>query len=399
MRSVLLLLFACASPGAARAQGGGAAPDLLGARVLHEEEAAAQREAARLRAEAEELSGRLISARAAEQDLLGELSLLDRELAVAARRNRAAGLESKAAGLAAARAQAAAAALDERLAGTRRRIGLVLQALDRQGERPEWRRLVEGGDEAAEDFAVGAALRHAKLGRELEAAILAAREAEAEAARRLSALEQARATEQASLAELSRRRSAREDRLEILRRASDRFGAELAQARTALQDLLGGAEASPAPVRHGPAVAPPSVLPSLAERRGRLRWPLDDADRGRLLERFGRVVDRRHGTRTLRHGLVVEAPAGAPIRAVAAGRVVFRDWYKGFGLALVIDHGHGFLSVAAHCREVFLLVGEPVEEGQVVGAVGESGSLDGPRLYFQLQSAGEPVNPEDWLTR
>jgi septal ring factor EnvC (AmiA/AmiB activator) len=65
----------------------------------------------------------------------------------------------------------------------------------------------------------------------------------------------------------------------------------------------------------------------------------------------------------------------------------------------VIDHGHGFLSVAAHCREVSLLVGEPVEEGQVVGAVGESGSLDGPRLYFQLQSAGEPVNPEDWLTR
>lgn len=383
---------------AAAAQGPPAAPELEGARVLHRE--APAEEARRLRAEADALAARLEAARLEERDLLGELSFVDRELAVAERRARATALEAGQALRLEEEAAERALALERRLAAARRRVGLVLQALYREGPRREWRRLVEGGagrgDEAAASaVASAAALRQAELGRELELAAEAAGRAREQAASRRVEADRARAAREAALVELEARRRARERGLAGLRRESGRLGAELARAESALQDRLAGAPTPPAATAR-PA---PARLSDLDARRGALPWPLDEGDRGLVLERFGEVVNPRYGTRTLRHGLVLEAPAGAPIRAVAPGRVVFRDWYKGFGLSLVVDHGHGFLSVAAHARELFVHPGEPVEEGQVVGAVGDTGSLEGPRLYFQLQREGEPVDPLEWLER
>ena len=373
------------------------APELEGARVIHRE--APAEEASRLRVEADALATRLEAARFEERDLLGELSRLDRERSVAAKRARAAALEAGEAEAAELAARQRAAHLEERLAGTRRRIGLVLQALHREGPRREWRRLVEGSGEGAGATAVASAavLRQAELGRELELAAEAAERARADAERRREELAAAQVEQERALAELETRRRAREAGLVGLRRESGRLGAELSRAQAALQELLGGATTPPAPVVASPQPAPPARLVDLAGLRGRLPWPVDGGGRSAVLERFGEVVNPRYGTRTLQHGVVLDAPAGTPIRAVAPGRVVFRDWYKGFGLSLVIDHGHGFLSVSAHARELFVSPGDPVEAGQVVGAVGDTGSLEGPRLYFQLQRDGEPVDPLRWL--
>jgi septal ring factor EnvC (AmiA/AmiB activator) len=376
------------------------APSLEGARVLHRE--APAEEAARLRREADDLARRLAQSRSQVLDLLDELSRLDRERAVAEKRARAADLEAELAHDAFRAAEERARRLDERHADARRRIGLVLSALHREGERAEWKRLAEGAagraDDGAVDAAVGAAMRHEALRRELAAASAAARSAEAEAGARRAELEEARAGRRAALAELETRRERRSRRLTTLRGETSRLGLELAAAEAGLQGLLQGVPASATVPPDAPtsAVAAARGLDGL---RGRLPWPLGPEVRGRLLERFGEVVHPRHGTRTVRHGVLVEAPAGAPIRAVAPGRVVFGDWYKGFGLALVVDHGGGDLSVLAHAGELLVRVGEPVEAGRVVATVGDTGSLRGPCLYFQLQRDGTPVDPMAWLAR
>jgi septal ring factor EnvC (AmiA/AmiB activator) len=141
---------------------------------------------------------------------------------------------------------------------------------------------------------------------------------------------------------------------------------------------------------------PCADLPGLDGRRGRLTPPL--AGRLRIRSGFGNVVNPRYGTRTVHNGIVLTASEGEPIVAVADGRVVFADWYKGFGRCLVLDHGGGWLSVYAHARGFLVAVSDDVSAGQALAEVGDTGSLDGSQLYFQLTRDGQPLDPADWLS-
>ncbi len=130
-------------------------------------------------------------------------------------------------------------------------------------------------------------------------------------------------------------------------------------------------------------------------RRGKL--PLPAA--GPITVGFGRVVNPRFNTVTVQNGIDVEAPAGAPVRAVAAGRVVHAGWFKGYGNLVIVDHGEGYHTLVAHLATMQTAMGEEVEAGAVLGTVGDSGSLKGPYLYFEIREKGRPVDPRPWLAR
>jgi septal ring factor EnvC (AmiA/AmiB activator) len=110
------------------------------------------------------------------------------------------------------------------------------------------------------------------------------------------------------------------------------------------------------------------------------------------------VVNPKFNTVTVQHGLDVEAPAGAPVVAVAAGRVVHAGWFKGYGNLLIVDHGEGYHTLVAHLATMQTAMGEDVAAGDVLGTVGDSGSLKGPYLYFELREKGRPVDPRPWLS-
>jgi septal ring factor EnvC (AmiA/AmiB activator) len=95
-------------------------------------------------------------------------------------------------------------------------------------------------------------------------------------------------------------------------------------------------------------------------------------------------------------GLVFHADEGAPVRAVARGRVVYADWLRGFGLLLILDHGDGYMSLYGHNRSTDRRVGETVEAGEVIAAVGESGGQERPTLYFEIRHQGRPADPLLW---
>ena len=128
--------------------------------------------------------------------------------------------------------------------------------------------------------------------------------------------------------------------------------------------------------------------------RGKLPFPV----KGRILSTFGKNENPKFNTFTVQKGIEIEAPLGAAIRAVHDGRVLYSDWFKGYGKILIIDHGEGFYTLFGHASSLLKGVGEEVRTGEVVGLVGDTGSLKGSCLYFEIRQRGKPLDPLEWLS-
>lgn len=109
-------------------------------------------------------------------------------------------------------------------------------------------------------------------------------------------------------------------------------------------------------------------------------WPLT----GVLLAGYGNAMP--DGRRS--EGLLIAAPAGAPVFSVAAGRVVYADWLKGYGMLMVIDHGNGSMSLYANNDALLKEVGESVKPGERIATVGSSGAQKSSALYFEMRLNG-----------
>ena len=102
-------------------------------------------------------------------------------------------------------------------------------------------------------------------------------------------------------------------------------------------------------------------------------------------------------TETFHAGVLFEAPLGTPVQAVAAGRVRFAGWFRGYGRLAILDHGDGYFTVSGHLDTLDVEVGDVLQSRQLIGTVGETGSLSGPRLYFKIRQGAEALDPRDWL--
>jgi septal ring factor EnvC (AmiA/AmiB activator) len=128
------------------------------------------------------------------------------------------------------------------------------------------------------------------------------------------------------------------------------------------------------------------------QSKGRLEWPAE----GRITHKYGQ--SRADGQ--LRwEGVLLSANAGAEVRAVHQGRVVYSDWLPGVGLLVVVEHGDGYLSLYGHNQDLITEVGDWVGPGAVIAHVGDSGGQASPGLYFEIRKDGQPVNPSDWVRR
>jgi septal ring factor EnvC (AmiA/AmiB activator) len=96
-------------------------------------------------------------------------------------------------------------------------------------------------------------------------------------------------------------------------------------------------------------------------------------------------------------GVFFRAPEGDEVHAVAAGRVVFADWLRGYGNLLILDHGDDYLSIYANNEAVLRRVGDAVHAGDVVATVGASGGNESAGLYFELRHQGKAFDPVPWM--
>lgn len=121
-----------------------------------------------------------------------------------------------------------------------------------------------------------------------------------------------------------------------------------------------------------------------------LRWPVP----GRVLHAFG---DSRAGGRMRWQGVYLTAPRGTDIVAVGRGTVAFADWLRGFGMLCIIDHGGATMSLYGHADTLYKKLGDLVEGGEPIAAVGQSGGASDVGVYFEIRRGGKPIDPQKWL--
>jgi murein DD-endopeptidase MepM/ murein hydrolase activator NlpD len=183
------------------------------------------------------------------------------------------------------------------------------------------------------------------------------------------------------------------------RASHERMVGELSEATRRLEAFVRDLQAkqrravarpSPAPTR--PAPGEPGSG-GLAGVRGRLAWPAE----GKVVGEYGAQVHPRFGTKTFRNGIDIEVAEGTDIRAVYPGHVVYTGWFRGYGNLIIVDHGGEYYTLYAHVADIKVAEGEDVRQGQSIGTVGDTGSLQGPRLYFEVRHQGKPQDPAHWL--
>jgi septal ring factor EnvC (AmiA/AmiB activator) len=220
-------------------------------------------------------------------------------------------------------------------------------------------------------------------------------EADREAARRqvlLARVKDERAYHDRMVGELSEAAKRLEAFIRDLQERQRRAAAAKAAAAKA-------AAAKPAPPTARSRPAPPiESAPGVsgtgfASLRGRLAWPAD----GRVVGEYGAQVHPRFGTKTFRNGIDIDVAEGTSITAVASGQVLYTGWFRGYGNLIIVDHGGEYYTLYAHASNIRVAEGDEIKQGQAIGTVGDTGSLQGPRLYFEVRHGGRPQDPAQWL--
>ncbi len=146
----------------------------------------------------------------------------------------------------------------------------------------------------------------------------------------------------------------------------------------------------------GPLKQKKNILPkSFSSLKGLLNMPV----KGKIVFRFGPHKNTKLNVVNFQSGIQIKADRGEPIRAVFDGQILYADWFKGYGNMIIIDHGENYYTVYAHAEELFASKGDTIDMGDVVATVGDSGSMIGPSLHFEVRHHGKPVDPLKWMKK
>ena len=129
--------------------------------------------------------------------------------------------------------------------------------------------------------------------------------------------------------------------------------------------------------------------------KGRLIWPSE----GRLAIPYGSQKDPRFDTPVFRNGIHIQTDVAADARSVYGGKVIFAEWFKGFGQLIIINHGGGYHTLYGNLSELFSKVGDIIRENQVIGKEGTLGVINAPGIYFEIRYKGKPLDPTQWLRK
>jgi murein hydrolase activator len=131
---------------------------------------------------------------------------------------------------------------------------------------------------------------------------------------------------------------------------------------------------------------------NFAKLRGKLMWPTH----GRLITKFNQIINH---SQLRSKGVLIKAKLNQAVKAIANGKVIFAKWLSGYGLLLIISHGHGFMTIYGRNHVLYKKVGDIVQQGDVIATVGRSGGFTQPALYFAIRHNAKALNPTRWMKR
>jgi len=122
--------------------------------------------------------------------------------------------------------------------------------------------------------------------------------------------------------------------------------------------------------------------------KGSLSWPVS----GKITHPYGSAKNEKQRWR----GVVISAPGGTKVKAVARGRVVFAGWMDTYGHMIIIEHDNNYISLYGYNRAVYKKEGAIVNANETIAAVGASGGQSRDGLYFEIRQGKTPQNPARW---
>lgn len=201
--------------------------------------------------------------------------------------------------------------------------------------------------------------------------------------------------ENSETALLKKRRRARESLLKKIRNDQDLLRKQLADKKLAAQrieNMIRSLELQREDSYASPGRTWSPDIP-FSQLKGKLNWPT----LGKVVSKFGLQRHKRLDTITENPGIEIESEEGSPVTAVGSGQVTRITWLRGYGNTVIIDHQEGYYTVYAHLVQITVREGQVVHDGDVIGRVGQTGSLEGPRLHFEIWAKREKQDPLSWL--
>jgi murein hydrolase activator len=218
----------------------------------------------------------------------------------------------------------------------------------------------------------------------------------------LRAAESALESKQTDLAAMARAASLKRRELDTEARKGATMVREIRKNRTTYQQTLKELSESAEELQKlmNRIISQEWILPAawvpLYERKGKLAWPLD----GRIITSFGFEKHPDFKTVVMNKGIEISpAKDKSLILSIHSGKVVYADYFQGYGNLLIIDHGMTYYTLYGHCSEFLAAVGDMIRTGQPVAVVGDTGSLKGECLYFELRYKTKALDPLQWLRR
>ncbi|MEO0086962.1 MAG: peptidoglycan DD-metalloendopeptidase family protein [candidate division WOR-3 bacterium] len=126
----------------------------------------------------------------------------------------------------------------------------------------------------------------------------------------------------------------------------------------------------------------------LEKEKNNLPWPV----KGKIISYFGSLSHPKYQTKIKNQGIDIQTEFGTKVIAIAPGRIVYADRFRGYGNMIIIDHGEGYYTVYSNLSEIAVRVGQEVKAQEAIG-------LSSEYLHFELRKEGQPVNPLEWLSR
>ncbi len=132
---------------------------------------------------------------------------------------------------------------------------------------------------------------------------------------------------------------------------------------------------------------------NIKDHKGRLTLPV----KGKILNRFGKKRDKRYDSYVLLNGISIRTPKNTPVRSVYSGKVLYTGQVDGYGNLIIVGHGENYHTVYGHLNKIITAPGKLIRKGQIIGKSGDTGSIVGESLYFELRKEGKAINPLGWF--
>jgi len=134
---------------------------------------------------------------------------------------------------------------------------------------------------------------------------------------------------------------------------------------------------------------------SFSRLQGFLPMPVQ----GKIITRYGSSKNSDYSSFTFQTGVGIRVKIGEPVHSVFKGSVLYAQWLNGYGNLIIVNHGDNFYTLYAHVEKFLKKEGEMVDTGEVIALAGDTGSIKGPYLHFEVRHHGKPVDPMKWLKK